>query len=97
MGRRENRRAREGEKIERKGGTKKEGGEERKEARLDSQRLAAALLTIWVTPAAVFLRGEQKHLICHSFHFHSNTCKSFAFSQFYLFLFFSPRATTFPE
>lgn len=66
----------------------RKGGEERNEAGLDSQRLAAVLLTIWVTPAAVFLRGEQKHLICHSFHFHSNTCKSFAFCQFYLFLSF---------
>lgn len=28
--------------------------------------------------------SEQKHLICHSFHFHSNTCKPFAFCQFYL-------------
>lgn len=79
------RREREGHKREkRKGG--RGGGEER--GRLDSQRLAAVLLTIWVTPAAVFLRGEQKHLICHSFHFHSNTCKSFAFCQFYLFLSF---------
>lgn len=79
-------REQEGEKTEkRKGGR---GKEERNEAGLDSQRLAAVLLTIWVTPAAVFLRGEQKHLICHSFHFHSNTCKSFAFCQFYLFLSF---------
>lgn len=60
--------------------------EERNEAGLDSRRLAAVLRTIWVTP--VFLWGEQKHLICHSFHFHSNTCKSFAFCQFYLFLSF---------
>lgn len=80
------RRIQEGEKIEKmKGGM---GEEERNEAGLDSQRLAAVLLTIWVTPAAVFLWGEQKHLICHSFHFHSNTCKSFAFCQFYLFLSF---------
>lgn len=82
-----NRRAQEGEKDweKRKGKGEEEG---RNEARLDSQRLAAALLTIWVTPAAVFLWGEQKHLICHSFHFHSNTCKSFAFCQFCLFLSF---------
>lgn len=47
------RRAEQGEKIEKKKGGK--GEEERNEAGLDSQRLAAVLLTIWVTPAAVFL------------------------------------------
>lgn len=51
-----NRRAQEGEK----GRTKKGGEEARIEARLDAQRLAAALLTIWVTPArCVFCEGSR--------------------------------------
>lgn len=62
-----NRRAQEGEK----GRTKKGGEEARIEARLDAQRLAAALLTIWVTPArCVSVRGaETPHLPFISFPF----------------------------